>query len=293
MKSSGPKLSGSSTRALASLTLAALAAVGVTAFTATPAAAAADVGYVRLAHLSPDTPEVDVYLSSVTGKVKEQVFKGVGYGVVSAYLPLPVGTYTVAMRVKGDPVSTPPVIAAAVTVERDQAYTVAGVGPNADLGLRVIDDDLTKPPQGQARVRVVHASAKAARLKVTRANGAMIAEDVSFATTTEYVDVPAGEWTCRLQPLPSGSATDVAVSLDSGSIYSLFVLDGAKNALTAELRTDSQDGLTPVGGVETGAGGTAGGGPGVLTYLWLVAGGAVLVALIALVRLSRTSRARR
>ena len=43
---------------------------------ATPAHAAdGSVGYVRLAHLSPDTPEVDVYLSKPGDTAfKEQVF---------------------------------------------------------------------------------------------------------------------------------------------------------------------------------------------------------------------------
>ena len=56
---------------------------------ATPAPASADtVGYVRLAHLSPDTPAVDVYLAAPDA-AKPQVFPGVGYGVVSDYLELP------------------------------------------------------------------------------------------------------------------------------------------------------------------------------------------------------------
>src|SRR5262249_9089218 len=61
---------------------------------ATPVAAQPAVGYVRLAHLSPDTPEVDVYLSKPgDASFKTQVFKGVGYGVISPYLSIPVGDY--------------------------------------------------------------------------------------------------------------------------------------------------------------------------------------------------------
>ena len=48
---------------------------------AAPPAAAASVGYVRLAHLSPDTPPVDVYLSSVAGGAPKK-FPAVGYGTV-------------------------------------------------------------------------------------------------------------------------------------------------------------------------------------------------------------------
>ena len=65
--------------------------------TSGPAVAAGPVGYVRLAHLSPDTPDVDVYLSAVSGGTAQR-FPGVGYGTVSTYLSVPVGTYAVAMR---------------------------------------------------------------------------------------------------------------------------------------------------------------------------------------------------
>ena len=57
---------------------------------------------MRLAHLSPDTPAVDLYLSA-PGAVEPRVFPGIGYGVVSAYLPLPAGRYAVAMRGAGAP----------------------------------------------------------------------------------------------------------------------------------------------------------------------------------------------
>src|SRR5262247_1651830 len=83
---------------------------------AAPAAAAGPVGYVRLAHLSPDTPDVDVYLSTVGSTAAPKVFPGVGYGVVSIYLTVPIGTYAVAMRAAGAPATDPPVLTTNVTV---------------------------------------------------------------------------------------------------------------------------------------------------------------------------------
>ena len=112
---------------------------------AAPAAAAGPVGYVRLAHLSPDTPDVDVYLTAVTGGTPQR-FPGVGYGTVSNYLTVPTGTYAVSMRAAGAPASDPPVLTTNVTVADGKAYTVAGVGKHADLGLKVIEDDLSLPP---------------------------------------------------------------------------------------------------------------------------------------------------
>jgi hypothetical protein len=242
-------------------------------------AAAAGVGYVRLAHLSPDTPAVDVYLSSVTGSIPQQKFDAVGYGTVSKYLPLPPGTYAVAMRKKGDPSSAAPVLSTQATVEEGKAYTVAGTGKFADLGLRVIPDDLGMPEAGKAKVRVIQASVKEPVLDVSVSGGAKIAGSVQFATTTSYQSVAPGRWTLRLSPPSATTAsTTVTAPLKAGAVYSLIVLDSS-GGLTAQLRTDASSSGVPEGGVDTGGGGTANEHRGMSP--WLPVGGSVAVLLLA------------
>jgi hypothetical protein len=96
---------------------------------ASAAPSASGTGWVRLAHLSPNTPAVDVYLYSFGNSTAAQVLHHVGYGVVSAYEPLAVGDYTVAMRAAGAAASTKPVLSASLDVAAGGAYTVAGLGP--------------------------------------------------------------------------------------------------------------------------------------------------------------------
>ncbi|MFF5227421.1 DUF4397 domain-containing protein [Dactylosporangium sp. NPDC000521] len=266
-------------RRTAALAAAALLGLGLALAGASPASAAG-VGYVRLAHLSPDTPAVDVYLSSVSGSMATQKFDAVGYGVVSKYLPLAPGTYAVAMRTKGAAADSPPVLSTQATVVEGKAYTVAGVGKFTDLGLRVIPDDLALPEQGKAKVRVVQASVKEPVLDVSIAGGAKVAGGVQFATTTDYQLVDPGRWTLRLTgPSATAAATTVTAPLKAGTVYSLIVLDG-KSGLTAELRTDATSNGVPAGGVDTGAGGTAGDRD--RTGLWLtVAGSATLLVVLA------------
>ncbi|NUR49887.1 MAG: DUF4397 domain-containing protein [Hamadaea sp.] len=239
---------------------------------------AAGHGYVRLAHLSPDTPAVDVYLSSQTGALAEQVFPGVGYGVMSDYLALPVGGYTVAMRPSGAPKSQPPVLTTQVSVAAGQAYTVAGVGRYADLGLRVIVDDLSLPADGQAKVRVVQASVAVPVLGVALPDGTPVAENVAFATATAYQQVRPGDWRLVISPADGRAPTGLACVLKPGTVYSMLILDGPQG-LRAELRTDAtREGGVPTGGVETGGGGTA------PAPIWPMvgAGALVLVAVGAL-----------
>jgi hypothetical protein len=238
------------------LAVAPLLALGLSGVAASPAAATGAVGYVRLAHLSPDTPNVDVYLTSVSGG-QPQVFPGVGYGTVSTYLTVPVGTYAVAMRAAGAPASDPPVLATDVTVANGRAYTVAGVGPHAALGLKVIDDDLSLPAAGRSKVRIIQASLRAPVLTVRMAGGPTIAENIAFATTTDYLDVPPGQWTLRAQGTDGGPTGTLTATLGAGNVYSLIVLDGGTGGLTSQLRADAlRNGTVPSGGVATGGGGS-------------------------------------
>ncbi|NMO57423.1 DUF4397 domain-containing protein [Actinoplanes sp. TBRC 11911] len=235
---------------------AALAAFAAITLYATPAHAAGD-GYVRLAHLSPDTPAVDVYLKAESGSAKEQVFHGVGYGAMSQYLRLPSGNYQVAMRKEGAPASEKPVITTEVGVSDGGAYTVAGVGRFADLGLRVLKDDLKLPDAGKSKVRIIQASVQAPVLNVEGKNGTKIADNVAFATTTAYREVNPGKWSVEVQPSGGGKSSTLPCTLGAGSVYSLVVLDDGKGGLKPELHVDAKrQGTVPLGGVATGDGGT-------------------------------------
>ncbi|GAA0550882.1 hypothetical protein GCM10010172_36330 [Paractinoplanes ferrugineus] len=237
----------------------AAAAFALVTLFATPARAAGD-GYVRLAHLSPDTPAVDVYLRSSTGAVKPQTFKGVAYGAMSAYLRLPVGNYQVAMRNAGAPATAKPVLTTDVDVAGGSAYTVAGVGRYADLGLRVLRDDLKLPDSGKSKVRIIQASVKAPVLDVAGKNGTAIADNVSFATTTDYREVNPGKWNVQVVPTGGGRTSVLPCTLGAGSVYSLIVLDDKGGGLKPELHVDAErQGAVPLGGVATGDGGSQAG----------------------------------
>jgi hypothetical protein len=265
--------------------LAVLAALAAVALFAAPAEAAGS-GYVRLAHLSPDTPAVDVYLKSDSGAVKPQIFRGVAYGAMSQYLRLPTGTYQVAMRKAGASAATKPVITTQVGVTAGAAYTVAGVGRFADLGLRVLKDDLKLPDPGKSKVRVIQASVKAPVLNVAGKNGKTIADGVQFATTTGYREVNPGRWNVQVEPTGGGKTSVLPCTLGAGSVYSLIVLDDRSGGLKPQLHVDAErQGAIPLGGVATGAGGTH------LTMALLLASLAAVAAAGFVVVLRRRLRA--
>lgn len=253
-------------------------------------AAADTTTYLRLAHLSPDTPTVDVYVASVADPTTNMVvLEGVGYGTLSAYQVLPSGPYTVSMRPAGAEPSTPPVIATTLEATTGSAYTVAGVGTFADLGLTVLTDDLSLPPVGQARARVIQAAASQPQLDISIQNGASLGRDVDFATTTPYRNLAAGEWVLTISASDETLA-ELPVTVAAGSVYSVLILD-TPTGVTAAMQVDATaTGVVPAGGVETGDGALATGriassgtSTSVVLPAALVVSGLVLLALGGLI----------
>lgn len=249
-----------------------LAAAVASFFFASPASAD-DSTYLRLAHLSPDTPAVDVYVSSVADPNSAAVFKGVGYGVVSEYQKVPAGTYTISMRPAGAPATSPAVISTTVKAAAGEAHTIAGVGNFASLGLKVLSDDLSLPNGNEAKARVIQASASKPKLDISVQNGDWLGQNVEFASTTPYTMVPAGEQT--LLVAESGkTVSELAFGIKAGSVYTVLVLD-SPSGLKVAVKTDSvATAVVPTGGVETGAGGMA--------SSWLSVSAAALAGIFAI-----------
>jgi len=264
--------------AAAALLLGVPAAAAAHASSATPG-----TGWIRLAHLSPNTPAVDVYLYSFGNSDAQIVLHHVAYGTVSPYEAVTAGDYSVAMRAAGASASSQPVLSTSVTIEADHAYTVAGMGPEKGLRLQVMDDDLTTPP-GKALVRVIQASLKQQTVKVT-CGGKTIVPKASFASVSSYLTVPAGTWTMAAIG-SSGTATQ-SVTLAAGTVHTLVVLDGSNGLEMISLEDAAGAGKPPLGGAATGFGGTAPHGPGSpLPWAALIGAGSLL-ALTGGLRLRR------
>jgi Domain of unknown function (DUF4397) len=159
------------------------ALVGLLSAVAIGPAAAASGTYLRLAHLSPDTPDVDVSVTSFSGAT--EVLKGVGYGDVSSYKRIEPGTYTVSMRPAGAPASSPPLVTGTLEAAEGSAYTAAGLGPRAAPAVRVLTDRLTPPGPGEARVRVVQGAEQAGDVAI-HWNQAAVADKIAFGSATGY-----------------------------------------------------------------------------------------------------------
>jgi hypothetical protein len=258
--------------------------IGMPAAAASAASsAAAGTGWIRLAHLSPNTPPVDVYLYSFGNSDAKIVLHHVAYGTVSPYEAVAAGDYSVAMRSAGAAASSQPVLSTSVTVKDGHAYTVAGMGPESGLRLQVMDDQLTTPP-GKSSVRVIQASLKEQTVKFT-CGGQAIVPKATFASVSSYQAIPANTWT--MQAIGSNSTATERFNMAAGTVHTMVVLDGANGLEIVNLEDAAGAGQPPVGAVSTGFGGTAGHGPGSPLPWLAVIGAGALVAVGGGLRLRR------
>ena len=189
---------------------------------ATPAFAQDGQAQVRVAHLAPDAPNVDVYVNGEP----VPALQNVPYTTVSSYLPLPAGTQQVTVYAAGD--TSSPVIDTPMDLTAGYAYTVAAVGLVADgsLTAQVYQDDLRAPSAGNAKLRVVHASPDAGPVDVVPRGGAPLVEGLTFPDASPYAEVPAGTYTLDVNP---AGTTDTVLTVPgaevaSGGVYSAFAI---------------------------------------------------------------------
>jgi Domain of unknown function (DUF4397) len=281
------RIRSTATKALAPIVLSVLGlgtlASGVEVASATAASAAAahhsTTGWIRLAHLSPNTPPVDVYLYSFGNSHAMIVLHHVAYGTVSPYEKVKAGEYTVAMRGAGAKPSSQPVLSTSVQITAGGAFTVAGMGPAKGLRLQVLRDRLTTPPD-KSLVRVIQASLRYQEITVM-ANHRTLAKQLNFAHVTSYVSTPPGSFNVHVAGMGGKGAADIALA--AGTIHTLVVLDSSgHNLQIANLEDAAGSNVPPEGGAPTGFGGTAP-APGPSPALWvsLVAAGALLVTAAA------------
>ena len=244
-----------------------------------PTSASTGAGWLRLAHLSPNTPAVDVYLYSFNNPKALIEVDHVAYGTISGYQKIPAGEYTVAMRKAGAPSSSPPVISATVNIHAGAAYTVAGMGPANGLRLRVLRDRLVTP-RGKALVRIIQASLSQ-HLVTVRAGHSVVARNVRFASVTPYKVVKPGTWVISARGRTQHTSS--TITLTAGTIHTIVVLDGSGDIRLDDLVDAAGSKVAPAGAPATGYGGTAP-RPGGSELPWLLLAGAGVLLSIAGVR---------
>ena len=212
-------------------------AVALAAVMAIPAFAAADShdgAKVRVGHFSPDAPAVDVYANG--GAILEDV----PFGVLSEYLEVPGGTYTIEVVAAGaDPADGAVIGPVDLDFAEGTMTTVAATNFLESIEAQVLVDE-PNPQDGIAQVRVVHFSADAPAVDVALDGGDVVVENIEYPMATEaYLDLPEGTYDLEIRPT---GTTDVAFDIDpldlaGGNSFTAFAIgslaDGSFTVLPA------------------------------------------------------------
>jgi hypothetical protein len=187
---------------------------------------------VRVAHLSPDAPNVDVW---VDGAVVPALVN-VPFEAVSDYLELPAKSTNVQVYATGT--STNPVIDATVILNPNADYTIAATGLVANIAPTVLVDDRVPAGATETKVRFVHASPDAPPVDVVVAGGGTtLFDDVSFGQAQGYLTVPEGTYDLEVR-LSSNNALALDLPnqvLPGGANVTVFAIGLAGDMTLAAL----------------------------------------------------------
>jgi hypothetical protein len=199
---------------------------------------------VRVGHFSPDAPPVDVYANG------SAILTEVPFGVLSDYLPVPAGTYTIEVVAAGtDPADGAVIGPVDLDFAAGTMTTVAATNVLADIEAQVLTD-APKPQDGMAQVRDVHFSADAPAVDVAVDGGDVVVENLAYPDAAGYLDLPEGEYDLEIRPT---GTTDVAFDIDpldlaGGTSFTVFAVgslaDGSFTVLPAVDATLAANGMT-------------------------------------------------
>ena len=108
---------------------------------------------IRVVHLSPDAPSVDVYAGGTT-----PLIKSLGFLTGTDSARVPTGRAELKVTANGAPVSSAVATLSNVLLEQDRDYTAFAFGKLANLQLNSVENSTQGLASSSVRVRVVHAA---------------------------------------------------------------------------------------------------------------------------------------
>jgi hypothetical protein len=189
-----------------------------------PSAAAVDrrdEALVRVVHAIPAGAPVDIYAGDLT------VFDNLSYKAVTAYRALDGKRYTFAVRPAGM-ANAKPLSSNTEGLDDGEYYTVFALpGDGSTAHLRVVQDVMTPPPAGKARLRVIHGGADAGEVDIyaTGATAALF-DGVDFQSVTGYEDIDPvnGGIEARAEGQAAALVKVPIAHIEGGKFYTLVLV---------------------------------------------------------------------
>ena len=227
-------------------------------------------GWLRFGHFVASAPGVDVQVDGTT------IGADIGFRDVTGYVPVHSGANTVDVYSAAAGVGSTPIATTTANVAAGSAVTVAafastgvttsGTGSVAGgIALQVFTDDLSTPPAGDAKIRVIHTIPGApvvdTELIATAAGSGsptVHLGPVGYKQASPYVPVAAGTYQVVVK---TTTGSTVAEGQDwravPATVVTIVIVE-APTGPSLEILSDAAGaGANPNGAMQTGFGGTA------------------------------------
>lgn len=211
--------------------------------------AAIDTADIRVIHLSPDAPAVDVYANGQ----EPAVVTDLEFPDGTEYLTVPAGTYDFDVA----PADTSPedsvLTVDGLELQAGNSYTAVAYDLLENIQALALEDDLDNVPEGQFRLRAIHVAAGVGEVDIWNVTDPMdpqpLYTDVDFGDVTDYAELDGGAYSVGFD-LDADAEPDVVFDLpdiDAGEVVNVFaVADGEEVFLIAQLRDGSTVRIDPV-----------------------------------------------
>jgi uncharacterized surface protein with fasciclin (FAS1) repeats len=184
-----------------------LALLLVTMLFSAVASAQQEFSRIRVAHFSPDTPAVEIFVNGQPSGIQ-----ALSFGDISGWVELPAGTYSIAVAPYGAGIEAAAIGPANFSLRSGAWTTVAATGSLSagTLGADVISEDYRPLNAGEARVTVFHGIEDAPAVDVILPDGTKLISSLRFGSA-RTLTVPAG--TYDLAVVAAGTSGPAVINL--------------------------------------------------------------------------------
>jgi len=195
---------------------------------------------LRVVHLSPDAPDVDVYLNGGSTPAVSDLAFNEG----TSFLKVDAGTYDVAVAPANTGVGSAVLSVDGVKLDDKTRYTAVAFAPVSSIDALLLTDDLSTPPTGQIRVRAIHTASAVGQVDIwnvpSTGTPTPLYQDVDFGVAGGYLTIPAGAYTLGFD-VDNDASPDVTFTtpaLAAGTVANIFAVSdsGGNVYLLAQLQ---------------------------------------------------------
>lgn len=168
---------------------------------------------VMLVHASPNTPDVDLYLNDVL-----QNGNGFAYGDASTYVQSFTGLINIRLNERG---TANVLVDKGVEFNQNGNYSIFVIDTLPDVKTMVLEDDLSEPQLGKAKVRFIHLSPDAPAVDVLNLlDSSVVVSNMSFKSYTAFLPLNAGVYDLGIRVVGDSSIIPLpSLTLSAGKVY--------------------------------------------------------------------------